>query len=237
MSIKVLIVEDDPMVAELNKRYLSNIEGFQLVGIASSVEEAMELMEKSEKDIQLILLDIYMSGKNGLEMLSTIREKGLPIDVILITVATDTENIQTALHYGAIDYLIKPFEFTRFKQALFRYKEKFEFMHKQKGLNQKDLDQKLLNSERERMNEQKVLPKGLTKNTLLVIIDMIKKMKSFSTEDIAESTGISRVSVRKYLMFLAEIDVLEETLTYGIGRPVYHYSYKGNNEKLEAYLV
>lgn len=235
MTIKVLIVEDDPMVAEFNKRYLSKIEGFQLAGMASSAEEATQLIEE-KKDIQLILLDVYMSGQNGLEMLSTIREKSLPIDVILITAATDTDNIQTALHYGAIDYLIKPFEFTRFKQALLRYKEKYELLHRRESLDQKELDQKFLNSKQEKMIEKKSLPKGLTKSTLLIIIEMIKQKKTFSTDDIAESTGISRVSVRKYLMFLVEIDVLEERLTYGIGRPIYHYSYKGNSEKVDAYL-
>ncbi|MFC3039530.1 response regulator [Virgibacillus xinjiangensis] len=233
--IKVLIVEDDPMVAEFNKRFLSKVEGFQLMGIASSVEEAMDFLE--EKDVQLILLDIYMSGENGLEMLSVIREKGLPIDVILITAATHTESIQTALHYGAIDYLIKPFEFPRFKQALLRYKEKFELLQERESLDQQELDKKLLNTEQEKTAGQKPLPKGLTKNTLAVIIDRIKEVKDFSTDDIAESTGISRVSVRKYLMFLVEINVLEETLTYGIGRPVYHYSYTGNRERINEYLL
>lgn len=236
MTINVLIVEDDPMVAEFNKRFLSKVEGYQLVAIAYSVEEAKQLMEEKGNDLQLILLDVYMPGENGLELLSTIRERSLPIDVILITAASDTENIQTALHYGAIDYLIKPFEFTRFKQALLRYKEKFEILNKRETLNQQELDQKLLNSKQKKVTEQKVLPKGLTKSTLLIIIDTIKKTESFSTDDIAEITGISRVSVRKYLLFLAEVGVLEETLTYGIGRPVYHYVYQGNSEIVDAYL-
>ncbi|WP_208592011.1 response regulator [Gracilibacillus suaedae] len=236
MTIKVLIVEDDPMVAEFNKRFLRKIEGYQLVDIAYCVEEAMKLIDEKEDDIDLILLDIYMSGKNGLEMLSTIRKKEIPIDVILITAATDTENIQSALHHGAIDYLIKPFEFVRFKQALMRYKEKFELLHQREKLNQLELDQKLLHSKKEKVKENKTLPKGLTQSTLLIIMDKIKKEKIFSTDDIAESTGISRVSVRKYLMFLVEIDVLEETLTYGIGRPVYQYSYRENNDILDAYL-
>ena len=236
MTIKVLIVEDDPMVAELNKRFLSKVEGYQLVDIAHSVEEAINILEEKEKEIQLILLDIYMPGQNGLEMLSMIRRRGYPIDVILITAATDTGNIQSALHHGAIDYLIKPFEFTRFKQALLRYKEKSELLHNQEKLNQKELDQKLLNSKQEKIIEPKSLPKGLTKSTLLTIIETIKNVKTFSTDDISEATGISRVSVRKYLMFLVEIEILEETLTYGIGRPVYYYTYKGNSEMIDAYL-
>lgn len=232
--INVLIVEDDPMVAEFNKRYLSNVDGFRLVDIAYSVEEATDIIESIE--IDLILLDVYMPGKNGLDLLSSIREKGLAIDVILITAASDVDNIQSALHYGVIDYLIKPFEFLRFKQALLRYKEKFEVLHKRENLNQQELDQKLFNPEQIEVKEQKSLPKGLTKSTLLIIMDTIKQLKSFSTDEIAVCAKISRVSVRKYLVFLAEIEVLEETLTYGIGRPVYYYSYKGNMDILKSYL-
>lgn len=64
--IKVLIVEDDPMVCELNKRYLSQINGFKLVDTASSFEEAVKVLKKSQ--IDLILLDIFMPGKNGLDL-------------------------------------------------------------------------------------------------------------------------------------------------------------------------
>ncbi len=47
MMINVLIVEDDPMVGELNKRYLSQIEGFQLKGIASSFQSAAARAERA----------------------------------------------------------------------------------------------------------------------------------------------------------------------------------------------
>lgn len=236
MAINVLIVEDDPMVAEFNRRFLQMVEGYELLGMASSAEEAEEWMEKKEKEIQLILLDVYMPGINGLEFLSRIRGKAMQIDVILITAADDTENIQTALHHGAIDYLIKPFEFERFKQALLQYKEKYELMHGRENLNQQELDQKFLMAKKENSIAQKGLAKGLTKSTLTSIMEKIQKEHTFTTDKIAHATGISRVSVRKYLMFLVEIDVLEETLTYGIGRPVSHYTYRGNREKVDAYL-
>lgn len=61
--INVLIVEDDPMVGELNKRYLSQIDGFQLKGIASSFQSALHIL--GEHHIDLILLDIYMPEKTA----------------------------------------------------------------------------------------------------------------------------------------------------------------------------
>lgn len=232
--INVLIVEDDPMVAEFNKRFLSKLEGYDLVGIADTVSKATEVI--NTKKVDLILLDVYMPGQNGLDLLAEIRDKALEIDVILITAASEVDKIQTALHYGAIDYLIKPFEFERFKQALEKYKEKYKIFHEKENLDQTLIDQKLFKSAIQAQKEKKVLPKGLTESTLIVIVNAMKQMKSFTTDELAETTAISRVSVRKYLQFLVEIEVLEETLNYGIGRPVYHYTYKGNDEILKEYV-
>jgi CitB family two-component system response regulator MalR len=77
-----MIVEDDPMVAEFNKRYLEQIEGFTLAAVCGTVEEAMETLEREK--VHMVLLDIFMPGKNGLELLSYIRGQDLPIDVLVI---------------------------------------------------------------------------------------------------------------------------------------------------------
>ncbi|WP_409304046.1 response regulator [Peribacillus sp. SCS-155] len=227
--IKVLIVEDDPMVAEFNKRYLSEVEGYTLAGVVHNVADTIDFIQN--KQVDLILLDFYMPGANGLELLSYIREHNIPSDVILITAASDTEKIQSALRMGAVDYLIKPFEFERLNQALLNYKEKFQFFTNNSFVNQEELDERVLNSEQKSSGELvEALPKGLTRTTLQVVMDVIKERGTgpFSTEDIAERTYISRVSVRKYLKFLTDLGVLEESLTYGIGRPVYLYSLKAD---------
>ncbi|MEH7441325.1 response regulator [Bacillus sp. JJ1122] len=225
--IKVLIIEDDPMVAEFNKRYLQEVKGFTLAGIVHNVKAAMEYLKSEQVD--LILLDVYMPGATGLELLQFIREQNISADVILITAAADKENIQTALRYGAVDYLIKPFEFERFNQALIQYKEKYHFFANNQLLRQEDLDGHILSTEIKLAGESiDDLPKGLTSSTLESIIKVIqaKESSQFSTDDISEITLISRVSVRKYLKFLSTLGVLEESLTYGIGRPGYLYRLK-----------
>lgn len=225
--IKVLIVEDDPMVAEFNKRYLKEMNGFSLSGIVHTVKDAREFLNKEQ--VNLILLDVYMPGATGLELLHYIREQKMAVDVILITAAADTEKIQTALRLGAVDYLIKPFEFERFNQALVQYQDKYAFFEKKLVFNQEELDDRILHSEQRPSGELIIdLPKGLTSSTLQNIIHVIKEKEGslFSTDDIAESTYISRVSVRKYLKYLTQLGVLEESLTYGIGRPVYFYTLK-----------
>ncbi|WP_312470683.1 response regulator [Neobacillus sp.] len=218
---KTVIVEDDPMVAEINRRYLEQIEGIELVGIAGSVEEAIPLLEGNKVD--LILLDIHMPGDNGWSLLSKIRGLGTEIDVIIITASCDKESIKKGLRFGTVDYLIKPFEFERFQTALLSYRKEQMMMNDQEKLNQIDLDQFLLRKE-QKISAGYDLPKGLTKNTLCKVWKQVTEMGGtpFSTEELACKVGISRVSIRKYVIFLADIHVLETEVVYGtIGRPVY----------------
>ncbi|MEH7505889.1 response regulator [Neobacillus drentensis] len=227
---KTVIVEDDPMVAEINRRYLEQIEGIELVGIAGSVEAAIPILQ--EKKVDLILLDIHMPGDNGWSLLSTIRGFETEIDVIIITASCDKESIKKGLRFGAVDYLIKPFEFERFQSALFSYRKGQMMINDQEKLNQMDIDQFLLHKEQQILGGYD-LPKGLTKHTLCKVWGQVTEMgeTSFSTEELACKVGISRVSMRKYVIFLADIHVLDTEVVYGtIGRPVYMHrvSNEGN---------
>ncbi|KAA0565201.1 response regulator [Rossellomorea aquimaris] len=235
--INVLIVEDDPMVARFNQRYLEEIKGFHLIGISNSIEDAM--VKVNEYKIDLILLDVYMPGKHtGMDLLEQIRKEQRETDVILITAASEVDNIQSALRMGVVDYLIKPFEFERFKKALTSYRESNRMLQKQSTIDQSELDLLLLRDVQEAGNKAP-LPKGLTSSTLSSIYDKIVSLEgqSFSTDDIADVTSISRVSIRKYLRFLKDIGVVDETLIYGIGRPVYQYRWnKLNSSRIQSYL-
>jgi two-component system, CitB family, response regulator MalR len=229
--IRVMIVEDDPMVAEFNKRYLEEVRGFDLKAIVPSVDEAIKVLDA--QNIDLILLDIFMPGKLGLELLTYLRKMEKATDVIVISAASDMERIQKALRYGAFDYLIKPFEFERLQTALTAYLEKTNLIRNQQVISQKELDHQILH--REEKSTIEILPKGLTKETLNQIFEAIKELKEipFSTEDVVKSVQISRVSIRKYLNFLKEIGVLEVKVIYGsIGRPVYQHELNKHKEHL-----
>ncbi|ODG92837.1 MULTISPECIES: response regulator [Bacillaceae] len=229
--INVMIVEDDPMVAEINKQYLSKIDGFRLTKIANSVDDAILVLRK--QDIHLILLDIFMPGKHGLELLTYLRKNELEVDVIIISAASDLERIKTALRYGVVDYLIKPFEFERFNAALVSYQQKTRFTDKLETVSQQELDNYLLHRDETTIIEE--LPKGLTKDTLKQIWEAVQELKEvpFSTEEVANVVGISRVSARKYMNFLKDLGILNVKVIYGtIGRPVYQHEYNQINEYL-----
>lgn len=220
--IRVLIVEDDPMVAELNKRYLAKLDGFKLSAVARSAYEAVQYLEKEEVD--LILLDVFMPGTNGLDLLSEVRKSGRRIDVILVTAARDMDSIEKALRHGIVDYLIKPFEFERFCAALTAYRDRTIFMKQRDSVNQDQLDQLILNREQQQIVAE--IPKGLDRKTLKTIWESIGEYgeNTFTTEEIAGKVGISRVSMRKYLEFLTQSGLLDLDISYGsVGRPVYKY--------------
>ncbi|WP_347551617.1 response regulator [Pseudalkalibacillus hwajinpoensis] len=240
--IHVMIIEDDPMVAQLNKRYVEEVDGFTVSCISYNSDEAISNLSIIELD--LILLDVYLPGMNGLELLKLIRERNQDVDVILITAASEINQIQQALRLGAIDYLIKPFDFDRFQEALLKYKNNYYRLNEKNKVNQEELDHMLhINQQHaEKLHEQSIahsLPKGLTKNTLNTINQTILSLPTaqFSTEDIAHTANISRVSVRKYLKFLRGIGYLEESLTYGVGRPIYQYALNpANRHSIDPYL-
>lgn len=240
MNIKVLIVEDDPMVAKFNRHYLGQVQGFEFAGWAASGDEAMRMLAVQE--IDLILLDIYMPHTSGLQLLSSLREQGSMADIIVISAASDNNSIRTALQNGAVDYLIKPFEFARFQAALSAYREDYQLMHRE-HLSQEELD-KLLRHSVQGVEEDKTsaltLPKGLAEGTLGSIWSTIQQLPAagFSTEDISSRAPISRISVRKYLAFLTEAGILEMELSYGaVGRPVYMYKVRPEGcERIGKYI-
>lgn len=228
--LSVLIVEDDPMVAEMNKFYLEQVEGFRAGDWAASTNEALLVLEQG--DFDLILLDIYMKESNGLELLSEIRHRGIKVDVIVISAASDKKSIQVALQNGAVDYLIKPFEFSRFHAALNGYREQNQLFRSQERLKQSDLDTIRRFRKEQRVSQE--LPKGFTRQTLQTIWKVIESsgVEFFSAEDISMLSGISRVSVNKYCAGLVEMGVLEMDYVYGtVGRPVQKYQIAPNGRK------
>ncbi|MHC2836004.1 response regulator [Bacillus sp. F9_6S_D1_P_5] len=219
--IKVLIVEDDPMVAMLNTHYLEQVGGFELVQAVNSVKSAIEVLEESR--IDLVLLDIFMPKETGFELLMYIRNQEKEIDIMMISAVHDMGSIKKALQYGVVDYLIKPFTLERFKEALTIYREKLTFMKEQQKISQSELDSLILQKEKRESTVTKELPKGLTKQTLQLIWQKIESLngRAFTTDEMSQLVGISRVSIRKYVMFLTDIGVLENEMMYQhVGRPV-----------------
>lgn len=215
--INVLIVEDDPMVADINTNYVNKVEGFNVIGWEKNGKDALSFIEKNKVD--LIILDVYMPKMNGIELLEKLRREYNEIDIIFVTAAKEKNIIDRGLKLGAVDYLIKPFKYDRIRLALENYSNRFHFLNNLNELEQSDIDELFdlkVNNE---------LPKGIHSQTLELIRESILKSDYVvSILIVSSELGISTVTVRHYFEYLVQIKELIKELEYGsVGRPNYIY--------------
>ena len=222
--IEVMIIEDDPMVREINAKFLKKIDGFILYKSVSNLTDAKKFVLEKKPD--LILLDVFLPKENGIDFLKWIRSEEIAVDVILITADKTIERVQEALRYGAEDYIIKPFDFERLEEALQQFKERHYVFKKNDVIEQEDLDKLISNTNTNISQDEDGYIKGLNKYTYNSVWNEVEKSdyKYFTAEEVAEKIGIARVTVRKYLDYMEKNGKIEMLIEYGkVGRPQHKY--------------
>jgi DNA-binding response OmpR family regulator len=105
--VRILVIEDESKVAAALRQGLE-VESYS-VTVANNGEEGFYLA--SSEDFDLVILDIMLPGRNGIEVLSTMRQRGIRMPVLLLTARDAVEDRVAGLDAGADDYLVKPFAF------------------------------------------------------------------------------------------------------------------------------
>lgn len=219
--IRTLVVDDDAMTASIHRSYVERVPGFEVVGEAHTGRRALELVRELRPE--LLLLDIYLPDMSGLDVLRTLREPGQPhLDVIAVTAAKDVGTLRTAIHGGVIHYLVKPFFFDTLRERLEGYAALHGRLERLREPDQHDIDHvfSLLRS-----HGRHGLPKGISAPTLETVVEALQRSDGDVTAvELAESTGISRGTARRYLEYLALTGAVELSLRYGsAGRPEHRY--------------
>ncbi|MDP1800283.1 MAG: response regulator transcription factor [Bacteroidota bacterium] len=104
---KILLAEDESSVVDFIKKGLTEVN--YEVSVAFDGDAAIKMLTDSAFD--LVILDIMMPGKNGIEVCKELRAKNIMVPVLFLTALGTAENIAMGLNIGADDYLIKPFKF------------------------------------------------------------------------------------------------------------------------------
>ncbi|NRA19478.1 MAG: response regulator [Oceanospirillaceae bacterium] len=225
-NISIVIAEDDKKIAEIQRRFIERIEGFEVLGIAHSTVDAKDMVEVLEPN--LLLLDIHFPEGNGLELLREIRSSKSATDVILITAAKDVSSLTEALHSGVFDYILKPLVFDRLQSALHNYLDHCKKLQALEAQSQTGLDQSAVDQLLPRGNNVKSstygnnnLPKGIDPLTLEKIRDIFSRHNTGHTaEQMGELVGSSRTTARRYLEYLVSNSELSADVSYGsVGRP------------------
>lgn len=218
---EVMIVEDDPMVAMINKQYVTENRHFHVSCICRDGDRALQLL--CENTVHLVILDVYMPKTNGLELLRKIREKNLPVSVIMVTAANDSAAIEEAMRLGVVDYLVKPFSSARFQRALETFISRQDAFHDLESFSQQHIDA-IMNRASSASSEQ--LPKGIQDQTLETIKNFLELNPGtdLTGEEIADKVGLSRVTVKRYVNYLLEKGVIVGNMNYETGgRPCMVY--------------
>lgn len=108
-DLKILIVDDEPDICELLKRYFI-IKGYTVNTASSGVEALNMIIEDSNSTPDIILMDIRMPEMDGLELLQNVRKMDQELPIIMVTALDDTEIAVSAMKNGAFDYVTKPID-------------------------------------------------------------------------------------------------------------------------------
>jgi response regulator of citrate/malate metabolism len=223
--IRIIIVEDDPMVAQLNAACLRAMEGFEVAGVFSNGLEALEFLK--ENPVDLAIVDVYMPVCSGVELLRRMRGAWIQTSVILVTAATEMQVVVDAMELGIEDYIIKPFSYDRLRESVLRFRDKTSLVQKSRKADQAVVDRLLGNPPA--ATPAVVLPKGLNARTMETIRQVLDQnpLEAHTCESIAAASGLSRVTVRHYLNYLVDTQILTSDIDYETGgRPRVLYRLK-----------
>ncbi|MET3142729.1 MULTISPECIES: response regulator [unclassified Arthrobacter] len=233
-DIRVLVVEDEPVASAAHAAYVGRMTGFMLAGTAPDGQSALRLLGElaaAGEPVELVLLDMNLPDLHGLDIARRMRAAGILADIIAITAVREVAIVRSAVAIGVVQYLIKPFTFATFEDKLSSYR-----LFRQQlatpgsgagrtGASQSEVDQAFASL---RAPSEMPLPKGLSVSTLGSVRDYLKHNSgSVSATEVMVALGMSRVTARRYLEYLADAGIASRAPRYGTpGRPENEYAWK-----------
>lgn len=230
-DIRVLVVEDEPIASAAHAAYVQCLDGFSLAGTAPDGQSALRLLAEfsaAGNPVELVLLDMNLPDLHGLDIARRMRSSGLFADIIAITAVRELNIVRSAVAIGVVQYLIKPFTYATFAEKLTNYRLFREQLassddgKNKTGASQSDVDQAFASL---RTPSELQLPKGLSVSTLDAVKDFLRKEDAaVSASEVMDELGMSRVTARRYLEYLADAGSVSRAPRYGApGRPENEY--------------
>nr|WP_246876992.1 response regulator [Aeromonas sp. SrichE-2G] len=214
-----MIVEDDPAIAEIHRRFVQRLPGFDVLGVALTLFDAREQIAILKPD--LVLLDVWLPDGEGFCLLRELRQAGASLDVILLTAAREASALQEAMRLGVVDFILKPVVFERLRDTLEKYRQSIAALAALADIDQQAVDA-LLGTPLQQVAAAG-LPKGIDGITLQRVLAVLAA-EGASAEEIGTRIGVSRTTARRYLEFLVGQQLASPELEYGtVGRPERRY--------------
>lgn len=231
-DIRVLVVDDDFMVAKVHRGYVASVPGFTVVGVAATAIQARKAVQDLAPD--LVLLDLYLPDSTVEDLLSAMLSPDLDCDVMVLSAANDLSTVRAAFQGGALQYLIKPFSRDDLAGRLTDYRRRrgsLDGAVRGDGtVGQGAVDE--LFGRATAPTADRPLPKGLAHPTLRLVVAALREGTgaegaTLSASECGERVGLARVSARRYLEHLVDTGSAEVAHRYGgSGRPERRYRWR-----------
>ena len=229
--IRVLVIEDEPLIAEAHQAYLARLQGFSVAAVAHTARDAMRAASEaaaSDSPIDLVLLDIGLPDANGITLALALSGLRPTPDIIVITSERDLEMVRAAVGHGALAYLLKPFTFAAFRDRLERYARFREALPAgTDAASQAEVDRAL--AELRIRPDRTSAPKGVAPDTQDGIARAVRDSgeAGVTADEVAKQMGVSRVTAWRYLERLADEGTARRHTDYGkAGRPKTRYVWR-----------
>lgn len=222
----VLVVDDEPLIADAHVAYVQRCPGFTVLGRAHTAAGAL----RAVRDLTpaLVLLDLGLPDRSGIDVCRAMHTLPDAPDVIAITSARDLDVVRDAVASGVLLYLLKPFTFAAFRDKLQRYADyRAALPVGEVALSQRDVDRAM--ARLRSTDERATTPKGVDLGTLEQVGAVLRSTAAgCSAAEAGAAVGVSRVTAWRYLERLAGEGLCERSTEHGrTGRPVVRYTWRG----------
>ncbi len=219
--LRVLVVEDEPVAAEAHTAYVGRVDGFQVVATVGTSQAALKTLQ--DKEIDVVLLDMNLPDRHGLDVVRAMRAAGHRADVIAVTSARDLDVVRAAVSLGIVQYLLKPFVFATLRDRLLAYRAYRDQVTSGAEIGtQAEVDEVFAGA---RVAAEARLPKGMGEELLARVSRLLREADGGrSATELADELGVSRVTARRYAEHLCETKLVARRSRYaGAGRPEVEY--------------
>ena len=220
-TFRVLVVEDEPVALEAHAAYVERVPGFAVAATAATSHEALRALQSTVVDV--VLLDMNLPDRHGLDVIRAMRAGGHRADVIAVTSARDLEVVRAAVSLGVVQYLLKPFVFATLRDRLEAYRAyRAELGDTRELSTQAEVDRLVAGV---RSSTPAALPKGMGEDLLAKVTRALRDSGTgLSASELGEALGVSRVTARRYAEHLSDSRLAVRSQRYaGAGRPEVEY--------------
>ena len=220
--LNVVVVEDEPVAAKAHATYVDRVDGFVCIATVGTSRDALQVLR--ENDVDVVLLDMNLPDRHGLDVVRAMRAAGHRADVIAVTSARDLDVVRAAVSLGVVQYVLKPFVFATLRDRLTAYRSYRLAVRADPPIaTQADVDS-LFSGARPTIHER--IPKGMTAELLDSVVATLRQSEGpLSSGELAMALGVSRVTARRYAEHLVTTGLARRSSRYsGAGRPEVEYA-------------